>query len=87
MFNLTAKLENISVRAALAGVIALAFGLASSPVAAEPPDETYKALGLAKTATPKELYDALVKRYNDPAQGAGKARCRNSGSRSQFRNI
>ena len=72
MFNLTAKLAHISVRAALAGVIALAFGVVGSPVGAETPDETFKALGLAKTASPKELYDALVKRYNDPAEGAGK---------------
>ena len=78
MFNLTAKLAHISVRAALAGVIALAFGVVGSPVGAETPDETFKALGLAKTASPKELYDALVKRYNDPAEGAGK------GSLSKF---
>ena len=38
---------------------------------AEVPAETYKELGLAKDASPKALYDALVKRYNDPAQGAG----------------
>ena len=36
------------------------------------PDETYKALNLDRAkATPKETYDALVKRYKDPAQGAG----------------
>ena len=48
------------------------------PAKAETPDETFKALGLAKSATPKELYDALTKRYYDPAQGAGK------GSLSQY---
>jgi hypothetical protein len=31
-----------------------------------------KALSLDKTESTKELYDALVKRYNDPAEGAGK---------------
>ena len=32
------------------------------------PDETYKALNLDRSkATPKETYDALVKRYKDPA--------------------
>ncbi|HBZ31151.1 MAG TPA: hydroxylamine reductase, partial [Nitrosomonas nitrosa] len=36
------------------------------------PDETYKALNLDRNkATLKETYDALVKRYKDPAQGAG----------------
>ena len=45
---------------------------ALTPAVAETPDETFKALGLSKTATPKELYDALTKRYHDEAQGAGK---------------
>jgi len=36
------------------------------------PDETYKALKLDRgKTTPKQMYDALVKRYKDPAQGAG----------------
>ena len=39
---------------------------------ADIPKETYKALGVSKSATPKELYNALKKRYLDPAQGAGK---------------
>ncbi len=43
-----------------------------APLRAETPDETYKALGLDKTASPKELYDALEKRYHDEALGAGK---------------
>jgi hydroxylamine dehydrogenase len=45
---------------------------ALAPAAAETPDETFKALGLSKSATPKELYEALTKRYHDEAQGAGK---------------
>ena len=36
------------------------------------PDETYEALGLDRSATPKELHEALVKRYKDPEQGFGK---------------
>ena len=37
------------------------------------PDVTYEALGLDRSkATPKETHEALVKRYKDPAQGAGK---------------
>ena len=36
------------------------------------PSETYDALGLDQgSTTPKQLYDALVKRYKDPEQGAG----------------
>jgi len=35
------------------------------------PQETYDALGLDRSASPKQLYDALVKRYKDPEQGAG----------------
>jgi hydroxylamine dehydrogenase len=33
------------------------------------PKETYDALKLDRSATPKELHEALVKRYLDPAQG------------------
>ncbi|MCP9454780.1 MAG: hypothetical protein NNA18_01560 [Nitrospira sp.] len=36
------------------------------------PKETYEALKLDRSASPKELYEALVKRYLDPEQGAGK---------------
>ncbi len=36
------------------------------------PSETYKALNIDRSASPKELYEALTKRYLDPAQGAGK---------------
>ena len=36
------------------------------------PKETYKALNLEQSASPKELHEALVKRYKDPAQGAGR---------------
>jgi hydroxylamine dehydrogenase len=43
----------------------------AQPAGADIPDELYKALGLSKDVTPKELYDALVKRYHDPKQGHG----------------
>lgn len=46
--------------------------LMSNGAIADIPKETYKALGVEKSASPKELYDALKKRYIDPAQGAGK---------------
>ncbi len=35
------------------------------------PDETYEALQIDRSASPKELYDALTKRYYDPEQGFG----------------
>ncbi|MGI9501752.1 MAG: multiheme c-type cytochrome [Geminicoccaceae bacterium] len=35
------------------------------------PDETWKALELESSATPKKLHDALSKRYYDPEQGFG----------------
>jgi hydroxylamine dehydrogenase len=38
------------------------------------PSQLYEALGIEKTATPKELHEAVTKRYNDPAQGAGKGK-------------
>lgn len=52
--------------------IVTGFAIAQDRAAAETPEETFRALQLPKTASPKELYDALVKRYHDPAQGAGK---------------
>lgn len=35
-------------------------------------EETYQALKLDRSATPKALHEALVKRYKDPAEGAGR---------------
>ncbi len=55
--------------AVLFSLLMLAF---AQPAAADIPDELYKALNLSKEASPKELYDALVKRYYDPKQGHGK---------------
>lgn len=56
----------------LLGLFCSALLLFSLPARADIPDETYTALGLTKEASPKELYDALVKRYHDPKQGHGK---------------
>ena len=36
------------------------------------PKETYEALNLDRSASPKELHEALTKRYLDPGRGAGK---------------
>jgi len=36
------------------------------------PKETYEALNLDRSASPKELHEALTKRYMDPGRGAGK---------------
>ncbi|MCC7411759.1 MAG: hydroxylamine reductase [Gammaproteobacteria bacterium] len=41
---------------------------------ADIPKETYQALGVTKNDPPKKLFDALEKRYHDPAQGAGKGK-------------
>ena len=61
-------------RCGVAAALFAALTLFYAPfAAAETPDETYKALGLSKSASPKELYEALTKRYHDEAQGAGKA--------------
>ena len=38
------------------------------------PKETYEALNLDRSAEPKVVYEALVKRYLDPAQGFGKGK-------------
>lgn len=46
----------------------------SATASADIPNELYEALKLDKSAGPKELYDALVKRYHDPAEGAGKGK-------------
>ena len=60
-------------RCSVAAALFVALTLFYAPfAAAETPDETYKALGLSKSASPKELYEALTKRYHDEAQGAGK---------------
>ncbi len=45
--------------------------LAQEPAGFNLPEETYKALNIEESATPKELYEALTKRYYDPEQGFG----------------
>lgn len=52
-------------------VIAMAF---SGAAVADIPKELYDALGVTKSATPKQLYKKLTDRYYDPAQGAGKGK-------------
>ncbi len=69
-------LRRRAVAHALATICSFICLAALAPAAAETPEETYRALGLTKEASPKELYDALTKRYYDPAQGAGKGSCR-----------
>ena len=38
------------------------------------PKETFEALKLDRAASPKQLHEALVKRYLDPAEGFGKGK-------------
>src|ERR1700704_196305 len=38
------------------------------------PKETYEELKLDRSASPKQLHEALVKRYLDPAEGFGKGK-------------
>jgi len=73
MTNLANVLKRVSygATALAAGAIAL-LGVSGPEARADIPDETFKALNLDRSASPKELYEALTKRYNDPAQGAGK---------------
>ena len=59
----------------LMSIIAFAIGTAVSlPVRADIPDELFEALKVDKHASPKVLYEAIKKRYHDPAQGAGKGK-------------
>ncbi len=73
--------HGLSVSLHLAALLLVFFGAlmgATTQARSDVPNETYEALGLAKTASPKQLYDALVKRYSDEKEGAGK------GSLSKF---
>ncbi|MCG3201487.1 MAG: Hydroxylamine oxidoreductase [Gammaproteobacteria bacterium] len=59
----------------LAVVSAVVLGCASAgPAQADIPKETFEALKLDPSAGPKELHEALTKRYRDPEQGAGKGK-------------
>jgi len=75
--KLLSKASMLTVVSATSFTLLVA-GLSIESARSEVPEETYKALGLEKSASPKELYEALTKRYHDPAQGAGK------GSLSKF---
>ena len=56
---------------ALSGVLLAGTAQADFPTV---PKETYEALKLDKSASPKQLHEALVKRYLDPAEGFGKGK-------------
>ena len=73
MTNFANVLKRVSygATALAAGAIAL-LGVSGPGARADIPDEPFKALNLDRSASPKDLYEALTKRYNDPAQGAGK---------------
>lgn len=57
---------------AFAVLAILSLPFAGGAAQAEIPDELYQALGLSKDASPKELYDALEKRYHAEETGASK---------------
>jgi len=56
---------------ALSGVLLAGTAQADFPTV---PKETYEALKLDKSASPKQLHEALLKRYLDPAEGFGKGK-------------
>ena len=58
------------------GLLACGVLLAGTAQAGFPsvPKETYEALKLDRSASPKQLHEALVKRYLDPAEGFGKGK-------------
>jgi hydroxylamine dehydrogenase len=57
------------------GAVLLAFCVVLSGVArADIPKELYSGLAIKPDASPRELHEALTKRYRDPAQGAGKGK-------------
>lgn len=56
---------------ALSGMLLAGTAQADFPTV---PKETFEALNLDRSAGPKELHEALVKRYLDPAQGFGKGK-------------
>jgi len=58
----------------VAAFLVLTAPMLSTDARADIPDELYKALNVSKDATPQQLYDALVKRFYDPKQGAGKGK-------------
>ena len=63
------QIKNLSI-CVFAMMLALCFG-PGVLIAEDLPKETYKALNIDEKASPKQLYDALTKRYYDPKQGFG----------------
>ncbi|MBS0306696.1 MAG: hydroxylamine reductase [Proteobacteria bacterium] len=56
-------MRKLLLQAWLAALLALAFGVAHAAIWDTVPDEQLKALNLSRSASPKELYDALTTRY------------------------
>lgn len=56
------------------GLVFLFLAGIAGGAAADIPKELYEGIGVRSDASPKLLYEALVKRYRDPAQGAGKGK-------------
>jgi hydroxylamine dehydrogenase len=55
-------------------LLAGAGALLAGAVRADVPKELFDALKLEPSASPKQLYEAITKRYLDPARGAGKGK-------------
>lgn len=73
MSNLFKRL--LRTTAAIASVSLLFVGSATSAeLYPTIPDALYEALGVDEDASPKELYEAVTKRYYDPAQGHGEGK-------------
>jgi len=62
------------VRHAILAAAAFALALTAGATRADIPRELYQALGVNPSASPKELHEALTKRYRDPKEGAGKGK-------------
>ncbi len=66
-----AKLQRALV---LFSTILLLGGVGSAGAIPSVPQELYDALKVDRSASPKELHEAITKRYRDPAHGAGKGK-------------
>ncbi|MCC7325382.1 MAG: hypothetical protein IT521_01070 [Burkholderiales bacterium] len=67
----TSACNGVCCRLLKALALALALIAVSGVAQADVPKELYDALKVDASASPKGLHDALIKRYKDPAQGAG----------------
>jgi hydroxylamine dehydrogenase len=57
-----------------AALVVGAGALLAAAARADVPKELFDTLKVDRSASPKQLYDAITKRYLDPAQGAGKGK-------------